>query len=415
MTKLQLNIISKIIFIIMLVPLYTCAALQDGKQSEKNNLIHVIFHLPPDTKISVSSSQTWIISKTSKEEPSYREKTTMQTDQLVPLVPDDDYTEIVVSSHAKTLIEFENMQVVIQDSVPAKSKKNIFHFLPNDLKKTDSTIRLFSHPELKNLPKSYICSQFGRNGNLQNGLFLILKIYQLLKGEPGYLSGHGNKITVSFSESGKTYILPEDFHENDKAAFYPLAPNRFLAVTPTEAYLLLEHFQGAEDGSGYLTPKKIPCLEESAAILDQNKEGYCLETSSIVLYDKDNFPQTYYYDQTEVDICKLPPPKKLPLSRLWTRDEQEHTGREKHTNRFNRQTRSAATNTFTPEEEASIALKQQGIVASTSEAQSTPAYVVLTATDEPNDTVYVELTCSDEDAGRYQQGNAASSKFNMWD
>ncbi|MCY4329378.1 MAG: hypothetical protein OXC48_04770, partial [Endozoicomonadaceae bacterium] len=138
MTKLQLNIISKIIFIIMLIPLYTCAALQNGKQSEKNNPIHVFCRLPPGTKISVISSQTWDL---------YRKK------------EEEHFFHVVISSHAETIIEFEDVQVAITKSKLVKPEKKTFHITRTSLKNANNIIKIFSYPKLKNLPQPHICLQ----------------------------------------------------------------------------------------------------------------------------------------------------------------------------------------------------------------------------------------------------------------
>ena len=158
---------------------------------------------------------------------------------------------------------------------------------------------------------------------LQDDPLFVLKNYPLTEGEEGYVSNYGPKTMITFSKLNRTYLLPKDFHENDKAAFLPLAADQFLAVTPTKACVLEDDSENTDDDGRFLIiVKEIPCFEESTVMLDQGGEGYCLETSSIVLYDKDNFPQTYYYDQTKVDICELPPAEKLPISILWPTDDQ---------------------------------------------------------------------------------------------
>ncbi|MCY4329274.1 MAG: hypothetical protein OXC48_04215, partial [Endozoicomonadaceae bacterium] len=179
MKKLQLNIISKFIFIIMLVPLYTSAALSDGNDSEENSVIHIFFHLPPDTQISATSSALWhsiksTFTKAEQQNSAYcgklsttvgksilsLEKRNMLYNRQIPLTLNDDYpTVIIVRSHAKTIIEFEDVQVAITKFKLDKPEKKTFHITPTSLKNADNTIKFFSYPKLKNLPQPHICLQ----------------------------------------------------------------------------------------------------------------------------------------------------------------------------------------------------------------------------------------------------------------
>ena len=388
MKKLQLNIISKFIFIIMLVPLYTSAALSDGNDSEENSVIHIFFHLPPDTQISATSSALWhsiksTFTKAEQQNSAYcgklsttvgksilsLEKRNMLYNRQIPLTLNDDYpTVIIVRSHAKTIIEFEDVQVAITKFKLDKPEKKTFHITPTSLKNADNTIKFFSYPKLKNLPQPHICLQYG--DGLQDDPLFVLKNYPLTEGEEGYVSNYGPKTTITFSKLNRTYLLPKDFHENDKAAFLPLAPDQFLAVTPTKACVLEDNSENTDDDDRFLIVKEIPCFEESTVMLNQGGEGYCLETSSIAMYDDENLLQTYYYDQTEVDICELPPAEKLPISILWPTDDQraqaEKSIQPDSTGRQDREQKPLSQQ----QEKSSTGLEQQNAVASTSEAQN---------------------------------------------
>ena len=370
----------------MLIPLYTNAALSDGKSLEEDSLIHVFFHLPPDTQVSVKSSDIWHSIKSGftevvQQKSFFCERLEKKTDkgilllekrrmlekQRIPLTLDDNYAEIIISSHAKTIIEFENVQVAITNAKFVNPKKTTFYIAPASLKGANKAIKVFSRPELKRLPHPHICLQYG--DSLQDDSFFVLKNYPLADGEEDYVSSFAPKTTITFSESGRSYPLPEDFCENDEAAFHLLAPGLFLAVTPTKACLLQDDSENTDDESRGLIVKEIPCFEESAAMLDQDGEGYYPETRNIVLYDENNVLQTYDYDQTEVKIRKLAPVKALPSSPLCPKDKQKPRAKKRKKSRYNRQKRSSKTNACTTKkEESSTALKQQNTVASTSEA-----------------------------------------------
>ncbi len=347
MKNLQFTTINKIIlFVVMVIPIYAYATVPDNQQSEYNHPLRVCFYLPFGTVVSVESFDPWsvVLDKDAVAEEVYSSgaavpgiaenksifskisqlTATISGGSPVPFTLLNNHcTEIIINRNAETTIKFEDLKVVISNEEPAESDKSVAHISPAVLKGTDN-LEFFMLPEQKNRTQMYTSLQFGQRTTLQ--FQTKFNCYHCSDSQDDDNEHQiknkiaDDKTTISFSATGKTYFLPKSFYRNNKAAFYPVAADTFLAVTPTKACFLKDNPESTEDDSEHLIVTEIPVFEDCAAMLTAGVDGYCSGVCSISMCDSICSRNIYFYDQKKVNIEKINLSKMMPNLAMWPDD-----------------------------------------------------------------------------------------------